>query len=99
MPSGFDVGPALTACTMCLPRYSTGNATDKTIGAWPDSMALASWDGSSSSPRAQGSEAASCPQAVPAKVVQASIRTARNAPSRKLHAVLLVIIGGNQPPI
>src|ERR1700733_5062800 len=75
IPSGFDVGPALMACIMCLPLYNTGNATDKRTGALPDSITFAKAAGCSSSPEAQGSEAASWPQ----QLQQASPKIARKA--------------------
>ena len=67
IPSGFDAGPALMACAMCLPRYNTGNATDKMIGAFPDCTVCASAAGCNSSPGAHGSEV-SWPQQASARI-------------------------------
>src|ERR1700674_4519430 len=57
IPSGFDPGPANTACGRCLLLYNTGNATAKIAGALPAGSvsSLASAGGSSTADAGQGS--------------------------------------------
>src|SRR5580700_7906089 len=73
IPSGLDVGPALMACAMCLPRYNTGNATDTMIGAFPDCTDCASAAGCNNSLGVHGSEV-SWPQQASARIASGAAR-------------------------